>query len=261
MPQSPPIRRAGRLGLDVELRAITNRGWRFPCHWHDDLQVIATIQGEGEAFIDGRTYALSTGALVVIPPRAVHTAYATADQGWTFHSLHAAPDRLGPGLAGVPIIGDRGSSMARTFNKVIEALFDKASAPAPDTFEAFVDLVRKAAPARAPVEPDRLAAVTAALEELVDISDAPRTIAAIAASHGLSAGHFSRAFARVCFMSPHAWRLNARVETAKQHLRSGATVAQAATAAGFTNMSQFSRLYRQTTGITARTYRTRFVRE
>lgn len=94
MAQTPPIRRATRLGLDVELRAIRNGGWRFPSHWHDDLQVIATVHGRGVALVEGRTYLLPEGALIVIPPRAVHTAWSESKAGWTFHSLHAAPERL-----------------------------------------------------------------------------------------------------------------------------------------------------------------------
>jgi len=259
MPQAPPIRRAAQLGLDVELRAIRNGGWRFPSHWHHDLQVIATVSGLGEALVEGQAYALPERSLIVIPPGAVHTAYATSPEGWSFHSLHASPERLSAALPASAILsGSAGSDvLVDLFGRVTDGLFQKAGTPVA-RFEAFINEIglRVARDGRTQ-GPEPLLRARA---ELGTRLNATLSIAELAARHGFSTGHFSRAFAAAFHMPPYAWRMNARTEAAKRSLRAGATVAEAARDAGFTNLSHFSRHYRNSTGVTARAYAVQYKR-
>ncbi len=257
MRQAAPSARAARLGLDVELRAICNTGQPHPCHWHDDLQIIAAVEGRGEATVEGKSHMLRSGTLIVIPPGLVHTAIAAPGQRWTFLSLHAAPERLGASAAGVVVSArdDPADLLFGRFERVTAALFNKGKSN--DALPAFDALLSDIA-SRAPDPPDvsRVASahLLAARATLAANLGERVSVPAIAAQYGWSAGHFSREFARAFFMPPLAWRLNARLEVAKRHLRQGGTVASAAAMAGFANLSHFSRTYRQSTGITARTY-------
>jgi AraC-like DNA-binding protein len=72
----------------------------------------------------------------------------------------------------------------------------------------------------------------------------------IAEACGLSVSHFSRAFRRSTGLAPHAWLLQARVESAKALLRkrdsSLSTIAQAC---GFADQSHFSRVFTRRVGL------------
>ena len=71
----------------------------------------------------------------------------------------------------------------------------------------------------------------------------------IAAACGLSVSHFSRAFRKSTGLSPHAWLLQARVESAKAMLRAGyAPLSTVALACGFANQSHFARVFARRVG-------------
>jgi AraC-like DNA-binding protein len=66
----------------------------------------------------------------------------------------------------------------------------------------------------------------------------------IAGTCGLSVSHFSRAFHKSTGLAPHAWLLQARVESAKAMLRSGdASLSTIARACGFADQSHFARVF------------------
>ena len=255
MPQLPPSRRAQQLGIDVELRVISNHGSIFPPHWHDDLQVIASINGAGEAMVDGQTLVVPQGALVVIPPGAVHTAWAKPGSTWTFQSLHALPQNdLGASETWQPVVAHGGSDLRIAFSKAIKALFGSDEPAVRRAFDRFMRTagtqMASGASMRSPL-PACLRGATTALGSL--LPPLP-TIEDIARTNGVSASHFSRIFRAAYGMSPLRWRTFARIEAAKRVLRQGGSIADASAIAGMSNAGAFSRLYRQYTGVTARAY-------
>lgn len=75
------------------------------------------------------------------------------------------------------------------------------------------------------------------------------TLAALAASCGLSASHFTRSFRHSTGYSPHQWLLHRRVETAKALLQVPAlSLSDIATRTGFTDQSHFTRVFKAITG-------------
>lgn len=83
------------------------------------------------------------------------------------------------------------------------------------------------------------------------------SIADIAASSGLSREAYSRKFARYVGMSPHAYRIVARLNAARRQLRDGAAVAETAADCGFADQSHFGRHFFRAFGVTPGAYRNR----
>ena len=259
MPQSPPIRRAEALGMDVEFRVIRNLGWVMAPHWHSDLQVIATSSGLAEVIVgDDAPVRLPPGALIVIPPESPHTAYATGSAAWTFHSLHMSPDRLEGSALGLttPVVSGPGDPLAASFSLLVDSLFSKSSPSLADRHSAFssqlVRVIGLSERRRGP-HPE----MRAVADELDRDLEGTKSVSAIAERHGMSAGHLSREFRRACGMPPHAWRINARVEAAKRYLRAGQSVGRAAELAGFRDSGHLARQCKLATGLTPRAYRRR----
>jgi AraC-like DNA-binding protein len=78
----------------------------------------------------------------------------------------------------------------------------------------------------------------------------------IAGACGLSVSHFSRAFHKSTGLAPHAWLLQARVESAKAMLRRGdASLSAIARACGFADQSHFARVFTSRVGLSPGAWR------
>lgn len=100
------------------------------------------------------------------------------------------------------------------------------------------------------------------LDAVVDHVEAnlarPLRLAELASLAGVGVRRFGSIFAAETGWSPHRYVLYRRVERAKELMRDpGLSLAQIASAVGFTDPTQFSRVFRQFTGEAPRTYRRR----
>jgi len=83
-----------------------------------------------------------------------------------------------------------------------------------------------------------------------------RPLRDIAEACGLSVSHFSRAFRRSTGLAPHAWLLQARVESAKALLRKrDASLSTIALTCGFADQSHFSRVFTRRVGLSPAAWR------
>jgi AraC-like DNA-binding protein len=81
------------------------------------------------------------------------------------------------------------------------------------------------------------------------------SLSEIAKTCGLSAGHFSRAFRKSTGLAPHAWLLQARVDTAKVMLRDrDASLSAIAHSCGFVDRSHFTRVFTRLVGLSPRAW-------
>jgi AraC-like DNA-binding protein len=97
-----------------------------------------------------------------------------------------------------------------------------------------------------------------ARERLADIDACARPGAEIAREAGLSPFHFIRRFEEVFGVTPHQFRIDRRIERAKQLLASGrSSVTDACFDVGFSSLGSFSALFTRRVGETPSAYRRR----
>lgn len=109
---------------------------------------------------------------------------------------------------------------------------------------------------RAPTKPVPLGPCER-LREMLHESDGTRiTLCDFARDAGVSQFQLLRAFKRRYGLPPHAYGLHVRVERARQMLRHGFSVAQAAAANDFTDQSHFTRHFRRIHGVSPGRYAT-----
>lgn len=93
------------------------------------------------------------------------------------------------------------------------------------------------------------------LRELLHSSEGSRlNLLHFAESAGVSQYQLLRGFKRLYGLPPHAYEIHLRVERARDMLRRGYTVAEAAAANDFTDQSHFARHFRRIWGLTPRQY-------
>jgi AraC-like DNA-binding protein len=81
------------------------------------------------------------------------------------------------------------------------------------------------------------------------------SLSEIAKACGLSVGHFSRAFRKSTGLAPHAWLLQARIDTAKVMLRDrDASLSAIAHSCGFVDRSHFTRVFTRLVGLSPRAW-------
>ncbi|MBN8941186.1 MAG: AraC family transcriptional regulator [Rhizobiales bacterium] len=81
------------------------------------------------------------------------------------------------------------------------------------------------------------------------------SIGRLAARAGMARETFTRRFARDSGLPPHAWRIVARLNAARDRLRAGAPIADTAAEFGFADQSHFGRQFRRVFGVTPAAYR------
>jgi AraC-like DNA-binding protein len=86
--------------------------------------------------------------------------------------------------------------------------------------------------------------------------DSGLSLSYLAATCGLSVGHFATAFARSTGLPPHRWITQQRVARAMQFLREGSmSFSEIALACGFSDQSHFSRVFSVATGLPPRRWK------
>ena len=99
------------------------------------------------------------------------------------------------------------------------------------------------------------ARICRARDRLCDLQAPSMTVDRIAREAGISHFHFIRRFRAVFGITPHQYRIDARLREARLHLAKGDSVIEACLAVGFESVGSFSYLFARRIGISPVEYR------
>jgi AraC-like DNA-binding protein len=259
----------------------------FAPHWHE-AYAIPVIEDGAECYrYRGAHYVAEAGTVPVIHPGELHTGSRAVDEGWRYRVMYVPIDYL-QGLAEeiagrmqpLPWFGSeviRDPDLARRLSlahRLLEADVDRRRAVS-DTGagnplvtgvetsgsdlllveSALIDALStllarhartEAAPVRVSPNDPRVETMKALLA--ADLT-APLRVADLAKAVSLSPFHATRLFTQATGLPPHAWRTQLRLQRSLAPLRAGATVADVASATGFSDQSHFTRHFRRVFGV------------
>lgn len=244
------------------------RRYAFTRHTHDYVGLGVMLHGGHDSLYGSRRRVVAAGQVMVVNAGEVHDGSPLGEEGRSYILACFEPAVLGAGVADAS--GDPGWTGTVELAPSIE--WDAAAAP----------LVRHAldglAPGVDPLDRDqRLAMLYAAVaahagrsaaadadgldpvvrrarERLAEALGEPLTIADLAEETGASRYALIRRFAREVGLTPHAWRMQRRIEAARRLLAAGTPPAEAAAALGFADQAHLTRLFRRQFGMTPGRY-------
>lgn len=241
------------LGLPGGYAVTAASDHRFPKHHHDLFGIGLIEQGAQKSWSGRGLVEAEAGDVITVNPGEVHDGAPLADGGrrWTILYLPpalvmAAADDIAPGTG------------ARfEFSQPVYRLFPLAQrlrglvAAGGETGAEEEGLLALLAPLLRPES--RPLGTPRALLRVRDWIDAePEAdvpLAELAAQASLSRFQLVRSFARLTGLTPHAYRLQRRVQAARRLILDGTPLADAAAASGFADQSHMTRLFRRVYGL------------
>jgi AraC-like DNA-binding protein len=231
----------GELLFDTRYAVFRGRLGDTDTHLHAAVQWMAARAGEQ---IGVRTAAQTgiRGRAIEIAPGTLHALDEPAQE---LVVVWSEASRLGTAGRAAPHAGVRVVALRPDLAVLVDALF--AASPGPGFRLAASRLAEALSAGRAHDAADpAVAAVVEWIEHDPDgIPDAHR----VAQRVGLSASALARRFRTRIGMPPRAYRLWARLKRGLAHAASGASLTEAAHAAGFADAAHFTRTFRRHFGL------------
>jgi len=225
-------------------------GHAYDRHRHETYAVGVTEAGLQCFHYRGAARASTAGRVIVIHPDEVHDGHAGAPDGFAYRMLYADPSLIASALADwvLPFVAD---------DPALRRVLTDAFADFPKPIE---DL---AIPAVATALADALARLAGApsvtrrfpakaldiARDLLDAASGPVRSAALESETGLDRYALARGFRARFGTSPHRYLVGRHLERVRAEIARGASLADAAYAAGFADQSHMTRHFKPHFGL------------
>lgn len=255
----------------VELRQVLDgRDVSYAPHSHEEWSIGAILNGRSKFLCADRLHAVERGTLVMMNPDVVHACNPQQDSPWAYYMMHLDKTWLTALLhhEAVRDVSDWQDSQLDTL--IVDAFYDDFIVLCEHLMSATVAACEKEQQLKAyfvglftfldktAEHPNTLLPAN----KLYNVADylnqhclEETSIDVISTGFGFSTGYLVRAFKRHFNMTPHAYRLNRRVQLGQQALKEGQPIAEIAQAIGFSDQAHFQRVFKQRVAATPDQYR------
>lgn len=255
----------------AELRLVVDgRNVSYAPHSHQEWSIGAILAGQSEFLCADRLHSVKQGDLVLMNPDQVHACNPRQGSAWAYYMLHLDKNWLASLLVQAEVRSCRAwrdtsvdtwsdtelfgdfVAMAQYLMAPDFSLQDKEQKLKRVLCRLFLQLDQQQQHTRTLLAANPLYQVA---DYLSQHCHEDRAISSISADFGYSAGYLVRAFKRHFNMTPHAYRLNRRVQLGQQALKQGEAIAAIAQTTGFSDQAHFQRVFKQRVAATPDQYR------
>jgi AraC-like DNA-binding protein len=240
------------------IERVTNRlvGAAFSPHRHDTYTVALTMAGVQAFNYRGVMRHSLPGQVLILHPDEIHDGHCCDEAGFSYRAAYVPPTHIQAVLGGaaLPFVVHGVSTNPNVIAAAVSMVIDCADVEDPGAYEdALYDLAQAlngvAGQAATTRIPDRTAVMRARefLETAVVFGARLDQLEQVT---GCDRWQLSRDFRALLGTSPYRYLQHRRIDLAKQMLREGATLADAAHGAGFADQSHFGRTFRKAVGLT-----------
>ncbi|GAB3488029.1 AraC family transcriptional regulator [Marinomonas epiphytica] len=255
----------------IELRRVLDGSKvSYTPHSHQEWSIGAILEGRSDFLCEGRQHDVAKGDLVIMNPTAVHACNPKPDSNWAYYMMHVDVKWL------VRLLYDKGildqeqwqptcvdtlsdTGFYNDFVDLCELIFrlDASLADKQQAIEGCLLALFSHLPGLSDlhlkqVERNRLYDVADYLNDHC-LDDTP--IEKISAHFAYNTSYLIRAFKRHFNMTPHAYRLNRRVQLGQAAIKQGEPIVQIAQSLGFSDQAHFQRVFKQRVAATPGQYK------
>lgn len=240
------------------IERVANRlvGGAFSPHRHDTYTVALTVAGVQAFNYRGAMRHSLPGQVLILHPDEMHDGHCCDEAGFSYWAAYVPPTHIQAVLEGaeLPFVANGVSTNPALIAAACAMVIDCAGGEDPGAYEdALYDLAHAMNNTAGKAEPIRIADQTAVMRarEYLEsaVVDGAR-LEELEQVSGCDRWQLSRDFRVLLGTSPYRYLQQRRVDLAKQLLREGATLADAAHGAGFADQSHFGRTFRKAVGLT-----------
>lgn len=254
----------------AEIRHSRGSTVPFKSHLHKTLSIGAVEQGEVYYSVQGEEAPLTQGSLAVVNPETLHACNPVSGMERSFYMLYLdaawclqIQQSLWKvdTLVAFDVIKLDSEFLYKKYCQAMELMLD------PDTHlqekeQCLYDLLTEifSAACSPQKESEEITEHVHILKQLLGADlqkDLP--IKLLAQEIDVNAYTLIRSFKAVTGITPHAYRMNCRIEKAKALLREGWDIAETAIECGFFDQSHLHRHFKAMTTVTPRAYRVNFI--
>jgi AraC-like DNA-binding protein len=238
----------------------------FGRHTHEQFGVGLIERGAQKSASGRGPVEAGAGDVITVNPGEVHDGAPIGDGGRSWRMLYLDPLVVaelandvteGRGETACeftqPKVSDKGiaGQFAQLFRSMTSGTGDSNGLKVDETLLLLFGSLLQPGPNRQRSVPTGIASARALID---DDPLAILTLAALADEAGLSRYQFLRSFARATGLTPHAYILQRRIHRARQLIRCGTRLAEAAAQSGFSDQSHMTRLFVRSFGVTPGAY-------
>ena len=244
--------------IPVILHRDTVIGRSCTSNWHENVEILLFVEGEGTVYLENAPLSFSEGDICVIDSGELHRVESGAGGKCTYYCLIVDSEfceKQGLAHEDVRFVKKiRDDALAGKYNEVAEAFARNDDYRIPALKGAvltfMVNLLRTYGEAGRHSVPQENESIRRVIRYIRSHYAEPMEVDALASLAGISKFHFLREFKRVTGQTVVTYINNLRVERAVRMLNEGnTTVAAVAAASGFASHAYFSKTFYRLRGV------------
>ncbi|EAR08712.1 AraC family transcriptional regulator [Reinekea blandensis] len=254
----------------IELRQVTDgRQVCYAPHSHSQWSLGAITDGQSTFLYRGESHRVSAGTLVIMNPNWVHACNPIDNQPWGYLMLYVDTDwltqlRYEAGLLDSDNWQDLSTAILTDptwydgYCRMVDCLLNPAAAlleKQTSVVEYLAALMTELADQPVDRHPEPPVNLQSLAQYLDDHAVSDVSLDELCARFRLSPGHLIRAFKQHFGLSPHAYRINRRIQYGQQALKQGQSIADTAVTVGFSDQPHFQRTFKKLLAVTPQQYR------
>lgn len=255
---TPSLTPSHSTGSFEPIERVANRlvGAAFSPHRHDTYTVALTMAGVQTFNYRGAIRHSLPGQALILHPDEIHDGHCRDEAGFSYRAAYIPPTHVQTVLGGaeLPFVSNGVATNPALIAAAMNMVIDCAGVEDPGAYEdALYDLAQamnEVAGKMAKVKIANRTAVMRVREFLDTAVVSGARLDQLEKVSGCDRWQLSRDFRALLGTSPYRYLQYRRVDLAKQLLREGAKLADAAHGAGFADQSHFGRTFRKAVGLT-----------